>query len=472
MLVGGAVSSPFSRPPRGGQLGIVVFIVFLVIFLAVSCDSGLPRDESASSQEIPVSFVPTGRTLSFPGLLRLEPGTSPDLPEELEFRVAPPGLRFSADGQTLVSRSGENGSRIVSLPANARRLWLSAEGHAALVLDLASALVSAPWEVKLEPVAGPLRLLAELPSGRQPKSVRFSPDGKRLFAALLDDLGVDVYQVGPEGLVFETRLSPPGTRARGYVETWIDEHRGELWVSNMQENLIHAFDLQSLEYLGRVPTGGVMPKVIVQHPDGGMLYVSNWLSKDISVIDPENRILLRRIAVGGTPRGMAFGPDASILYLCIYDAPLVLAIDINTGEILRRILMFDGFGAARHIEYRDGFLYVSDMGQGRVSKIDTDNHEVVDSAIIGPKLNTLVLSPDGRHILVSSRGRNNRRDYTKPGPDFGAVYVLDASNLDVVARVWGRNQPTGLDISPDGRRLAFSDFLDANIEYYAFDPAP
>jgi len=35
-----------------------------------------------------------------------------------------------------------------------------------------------------------------------------------------------------------------------------------------------------------------------------------------------------------------------------------------------------------------------------------------------------------------------------------------------VERIWGRNQPTGLALSPDGKFLVFTDFLDQNLELY------
>jgi Tol biopolymer transport system component len=44
--------------------------------------------------------------------------------------------------------------------------------------------------------------------------------------------------------------------------------------------------------------------------------------------------------------------------------------------------------------------------------------------------------------------------------------MLNANDLSVEERVWGRNQPTGLAVSPDGKYLAFTDFLDANLELY------
>jgi DNA-binding beta-propeller fold protein YncE len=43
---------------------------------------------------------------------------------------------------------------------------------------------------------------------------------------------------------------------------------------------------------------------------------------------------------------------------------------------------------------------------------------------------------------------------------------VDTESLSVVARQWGGDQPTGLAVSPDGRRVVFSDFLDARLEVY------
>jgi len=79
------------------------------------------------------------------------------------------------------------------------------------------------------------------------------------------------------------------------------------------------------------------------------------------------------------------------------------------------------------------------------------------------------MSPDGKYIFASSRGRNNAVDYLLPGPDFGAVYMLNAQDLTVIDKVWGRNQPTGLAVSPDGKLLVFTDFLDANLELYRIE---
>jgi sugar lactone lactonase YvrE len=47
--------------------------------------------------------------------------------------------------------------------------------------------------------------------------------------------------------------------------------------------------------------------------------------------------------------------------------------------------------------------------------------------------------------------------------------MLKADDLSLIERVWGRNQPTGLAVSPDGKYLVFTDFLDANLELYSIN---
>ena len=330
-------------------------------------------------------------------------------------------------------------------------------------------------EIKLEPSETRLDYLAEYRTGIQPKSVYFSPDGSRIFVPLLGQGGIDVFvrdiRPGhPELLVFEKRLSAPGGLSAGNVEALADARRRELWVSNMEENKVHIYDLDTLEYKTGFSTGGIFPKVIVQNPEGNITVVSNWISRNISVFDSDSRELLRRIPVGGTPRGMAFSPDGNFLYVANFDEALIEVIDMTLNRVTRTFRLYEGEGACRHVIYHDNKLFVSDMYRGTVNILNASTGALLVSRRIGPNINTIVLSPDGKWVFASSRGRNNPEDYTIPGPDFGGVFMLDSQDLSVVQRVWGRNQPTGLAVSPDGNYLVFSDFLDANLEIYAIDP--
>jgi DNA-binding beta-propeller fold protein YncE len=162
---------------------------------------------------------------------------------------------------------------------------------------------------------------------------------------------------------------------------------------------------------------------------------------------------------------MAFSPDGQLLYTAIYDDPVIAVIDMRQNTVIRRYRLYSGQGAVRHVIYRDDKLYVSDMYRGTVNILNATSGALLVSRRIGPNINTITLSPDGRRLFASSRGRNGD-DYTRPGPEFGAIYMLNANDLTVEERVWGRNQPTGLAVSPDGRYMVFTDFLDANLELY------
>ena len=78
---------------------------------------------------------------------------------------------------------------------------------------------------------------------------------------------------------------------------------------------------------------------------------------------------------------------------------------------------------------------------------------------------------NGRFLFVSSRGPNNPVDYTLRSPQNGKITVIDTGDFSVYTVFEGGNQPTGLDISPQGNLLCFSDFQDAALELYRIDYA-
>jgi DNA-binding beta-propeller fold protein YncE len=398
----------------------------------------------------------------------------PEFPLTFSLKTAPQDAGLLYNGTALLAEYSGAGLRKFTLEVPGT-LSVESPGYRSVHIvpfTLAGLLKDGPsgrlLEIKLESLGGPLRLLTELSTGRQPKSAYFSPRGERLFVPLLDEAGIDVFRLGPVP-AFEKRLSVPGSRARGFVEALVYEANGELWVSNMEDNRIHVFDLESLAYKTSFASAGAMPKVLVLSPDGLTVAVSNWLSRDVAFFDGRTRELLFTVPSGGTPRGMAFSADGNLLYTAIFDEPLVAVIKLSRRSVTKRFRLYEGQGAARHV-LRDGErLYVSDMARGIVCILDAADGRLLESVRVGPNINTIAFSPDRKTLFASSRGRNNSEDYTRPGPDLGSVTMLSSSDLSVRGKVWGRNQPTGLAVSPDGRFLAFTDFLDANLELYRIE---
>jgi DNA-binding beta-propeller fold protein YncE len=406
--------------------------------------------------------------LSAPLLYAAEPA----FPYTLPVKSGPLDAAIVYNGRTLKPLSSAAGIRRFSLETGPGIIKVEAPGFKTKefkTADIQALLKDRIFQVKLEPEGSLLEFLGEFPSGSEPKSAYFSPEGNRLFVPLLGQHGIDVYRFDPQKqpvLAFEKRLAVPGSRAAGFVEAFCDKERRELWVSNMEENKVHIYDLDTLEYKSSAGTNGVMPKVITQNPAGDISAVSNWVSRDISLFDSKTKKLAAVIPAGGIPRGMSFSDDGALLFTAIYNESQIAVIDMNTKKVKSRFKFYEGTGAARHVIYSKGKLYVSDMYKGHVCILDAETGRLIKGLRVGSNINTIVLSPDGKYVFASSRGRNNPEDYTKSGPEFGTVTMLSAEDLSTKARVWGRNQPTGLAVSPDGNYLVFTDFLDNNIEVY------
>ena len=386
----------------------------------------------------------------------------------LSVKVFPPGAAVVVDG-VPAAKSTTAGQGVLMLGPGQHVLALSAEGYIGQTLFV-TLPPAAGLELKLEREASRLVRLGNAGTGGQPKSLAFAPDGKLLFCALLEGQGVEV--IGLDGLAVERTLRPPAPWAaqEGFVEMAVLPGRGELWVTQMTTTMAHVFRLSDLAHLASFSTGGCWPKVITVSPDEKTAFISNWESKDISVIDVDSRSVSGRIAVGGIPRGMALSRDGAYLYVCLFDRGTVQKVDL-AKRVVAKSLSF-GEGALRHIVLHPAgdILYVSDMLRGRILEVDASRDSLRRQLRVDRNLNTIALSPDGRHLFVCSRGPNNPEDFTKKGPAFGTLSCIDTQSMRIIDWAWGRNQPTGLAVSPDGRTVAFSNFLDDEVEVYAFSP--
>ena len=212
-------------------------------------------------------------------------------------------------------------------------------------------------------------------------------------------------------------------------------------------------------------TGGSWTKVLLLSPDEKTLWASNWVSNDVSEIDLTTGKLVRRMKTVVTPRGLYVTPDGKRLFVAGFENGDIQRIDLATGK---GEVLFKTGGAMRHMVADDtrGLLYVDDMSTKEVFVVDLATEKVTKLADTDERPNTMDLSPDGKVLYVSNRGKDNPKTYYIPGPEWGSVLAIDTATGKILDAIVGGNQCTGLDVSPDGTLLAFSDFLDNKIRVY------
>jgi DNA-binding beta-propeller fold protein YncE len=130
--------------------------------------------------------------------------------------------------------------------------------------------------------------------------------------------------------------------------------------------------------------------------------------------------------------------------------------------------MLEYRSAMRDVRYDDidKMLYYDDMRFAIVYKYDWVERKTVGELEVDSHPNTIRLTPGGEYLFVSCRGPNNPDGYTFPSPRDGEIVVLQTDPYRVLTAWQQGNQPTGLDISPDGCYLATTDFMDNRVHLY------
>jgi DNA-binding beta-propeller fold protein YncE len=302
--------------------------------------------------------------------------------------------------------------------------------------------------------------LGELRSGSNPKQVAFSPDGRQLWVSLLGGRGIEVFDTRTRRRLREVKLG-----RHGAVEVIFTRNGRTVYASQMETASVWEIDRRSYRVRRQLDTGGTWSKVMALSPGERTLYVANWVSNDVSVIDLRSGRLRRLLPTVRTPRGLWPTPDGRRLYVAGFQDGELQRIDLAGGRRSRTLLRTGG--AMRHLvgDPGAGRLYADDMGTSEAFVVDLATERVRKLADTDNVPNTIDLTPDGRVLYVSNRGKNGAC-YCAPGPEWGSVLAVDAASGRVLDAIIGGNQTTGLDVSADGRLLAFSDFLDNRIHLY------
>jgi hypothetical protein len=368
------------------------------------------------------------------------------------FKAFPAEYEVFFGGDRLTYSPRGDGLRTYVLPAGSQRVNLTGPGSVPLSLTLDVKAGMPAVQAKLEPRQGPLTLVAEAATGKLPRSAAFSADGKKLFVALQGEPGVDVYEV-PSLKKMKRLIAPEGAQS-GFTD--VLTLGGELWAVQ-NDGRIHAFDAATLAFKdSKDLTGG--GNAYLTDLGGGKVAAMNWDNGQLVPIDVSTRKPLGSWSTTASVRGFAFGQGNG--YASYFDRGQLAVIDPATWKVKAT---WPAGKAPRPVAVLGGSVFVGDMGSAQVLILDAASGKQIGAVAVPSNPHEMVSS--GTLVAVASRGKNNPSDYQLAGPEYGKVTLLGPKG-EVVGSVWGRNQPTGLALSADGKFLAFTDFLDSNVELY------
>jgi len=260
----------------------------------------------------------------------------------------------------------------------------------------------------------------------------FSRDGKRIFLTGGDSGRIYVfnYADGTATTNGSARLSEAGGPVF-LAGLAVHPETGKLYVCNEANHEIWVVNPDTLA-LETTIAAGQHPHCCTLGADKRYLYVSNWGSRSVSVLDTERNRRVRDITVGLRPNESALAPDGRLFVACSGD---------NTVHVIQtRTLEQPGPDASPARRLWDG------------------TREIISTSLYpqspeGSTPDAVAVSPDGKTLFVANADNNN-------------VMVADISNaLSEGARRFGESvsvidgfipvgwYPTALCVSPDNQTL-------------------
>lgn len=187
---------------------------------------------------------------------------------------------------------------------------------------------------------------------------------------------------------------------------------------------------------------GTTPVGLALTPDGSQLYVANFASDSISVVDTVANKVIATITVGKGPRSVLFNTNGTLAYVANHQAGTVSIIDMSRKSAIASISVGKGpWGMA--ISANGANLFVTNFLDSTVSIINTAKRTVFDTIKVGNSPTAIVITPDGRYLFVVSNQSNS-------------VSVIDLSRCVISETIPVGQSPWGIAISSQQNRAYVS----------------
>lgn len=206
-------------------------------------------------------------------------------------------------------------------------------------------------------------------------------------------------------------------------------------------------------------TVGTSPGRVLLSADGEHAFVSNWTAGSVSVVDLRTRRAIRTLNVGHHPEGLVELPGARALLVVVNGQDEIAEVDLDTGEVRRRIAVAPrpglppGSSPTAAALHPDGErLFVCLAGDDALATVSLREGRVVGLTPVGWYPVDIALAPDGRTVYVANMKspsnlipeRHPELWHARYGKQ-GMVSVIAAADLPDAAATTATIENLGLD---------------------------
>lgn len=246
-----------------------------------------------------------------------------------------------------------------------------------------------------------------------PGYIALSPDGDMAYVVSITDNRLFFLDTRHWTVTHVTTIgSAPGKPNAVGSAIAVTPDGSRIYVGDYQSNVVHVIDAASYAVIGNVNVE-IAPLGLAISPDGSFVYTANSGSGSISVIDTGSNAVVATIAGGNGTFDVRVSPDGSRLYASNWYGGDVMIVDTATRKMLDRIQVSRWIGEGQvginnmRISPDGDTLYIANARDDTIEVIKTDKGVVTRTIRVGQYPREIELSADGSFLYVSLIGNRS-----------------------------------------------------------------
>lgn len=214
--------------------------------------------------------------------------------------------------------------------------------------------------------------------GAKPFGPAFTIDSSEIFLVHLKERNITF--LDSKTLAVKRQIPLPIPTQYSPIETWVEPSRSACFVTCRNEiglskpGVILVIDLHDGRLLKSM-TAGIYPWHLLANPTGTRLYINNFQSSRISIVDVRRREIVDSLIVQNGPSTMSFAPGGRQLAVSCFYTDRVLFVNIDTKQT-EKIIDVDSNPTSLEFSPDGRSLFVLCGGQSSLDIVDVAEGKV------------------------------------------------------------------------------------------------